>query len=233
MRNLRPCPGVGRLAVVSAVQGVCVSFEAVERSGGGTPRSFGNHRREADDAESSDFELLTAHVAGDRDAFGVLFRRHYNRLWQLALRTCHTPEDAADSLQDALLSAHRSAARFRGDAEVRSWLHRIVVNACLDRMRRNKSRISASLSDNSVDEPAATSDDIAKREVRLVVAEALMKLPVDQRAALVAIDMEGYTVAEAAQLLDVAEGTIKSRCARGRKRLEQELEFLRNPGNRM
>ncbi len=215
---------------MSAVQGVCVSFEAI--ASGGTPESSAVRRRSIDPDETTDFELLSAHVAGDRDAFGILFRRHYNRLWQLALRTCRTPEDAADSLQDALLSAHRNAATFRGDAEVRSWLHRIVVNACLDRMRRNKSRPATSLSDESVAEPAVERDDIAQREVRMVVAAALFTLPPDQRAALVAIDMEGYTVAEAAQLLGVAEGTIKSRCARGRKRLEQELEFLRNPGNR-
>lgn len=217
---------------MSAVQGVCVPFEAIEGSGGGTCEPSPVHRRSFEPDEATDFELLTAHVAGDRDAFGVLFRRHYNRLWQLALRTCRTPEDAADSLQDALLSAHRKAAGFRGDAEVRSWLHRIVVNACLDRMRRNKSRISTSLSDETVAEPAVERDDIAQREVRMVVAAALFTLPPDQRAALVAIDMEGYTVAETAQLLGVAEGTIKSRCARGRKRLQQELEFLRNPGNR-
>src|SRR5205807_2586531 len=122
-------------------------------------------------------------------------------------RTSYTSEDAADSLQDALLSAHRNAASFRGEAEVRSWLHRIVDNACLDRIRRNKSRAAVSLSDETVAEPADERDDIANREVSLVVDAALFTLPDDQRAALVAIDMEGYTVAEAAQLLGVAEGT--------------------------
>ncbi|RDI48304.1 RNA polymerase ECF family sigma subunit [Nocardia mexicana] len=209
-----------------------LSFDAVERSSGGTSDSPGVRRRSFDLDDASDRRLLRAHIEGDRDAFGVLFRRHYNHLWQLALRTCRTPEDAADCLQDALLSAHRNAAGFRGDAEVRSWLHRIVVNACLDRMRRNKARASVSLSEETVAEPAVERDDIAHREVSMVVDAALFTLPDDQRAALVAIDMQGYTVAEAAQLLDVAEGTIKSRCARGRKRLQQELGFLRNPGNR-
>jgi RNA polymerase sigma-70 factor (ECF subfamily) len=208
-------------------------FEAIERSSGGTSEASAVGRRPIDPASATDAELLAAHVAGDRDAFGVLFRRHYNHLWQVAVRTCRIQEDAADSLQDALWSAHRNAARFRGDAEVRSWLHRIVVNACLDRMRRNKSRYSVSLSDENIPDPVVDHDDIARLEVSMLVDSALMRLPDDQRAALVAIDMEGYSVAEAAQLLGVAEGTIKSRCARGRKRLQQELEFLRNPGNRM
>ena len=207
-------------------------FEAIERSSGGSSEAPAAGRRPIDLDSATDVELLDAHVAGNRDAFGVLFRRHYHHLWQLAVRTCRIHEDAADSLQDALWSAHRNAARFRGDAEVRSWLHRIVVNACLDRMRRNKSRYSVSLSDDSIAEPAVEHDDFARLEISMLVDSALLRLPDDQRAALVAIDMEGYTVAEAAQLLGVAEGTIKSRCARGRKRLQQELEFLRNPGNR-
>ncbi|WP_019932020.1 RNA polymerase sigma factor SigM [Nocardia sp. BMG111209] len=176
--------------------------------------------------------MLTAHVAGDRHAFGVLFRRHYDRLWQLALRTSYTPEDAADSLQDALLSAHRNAGSFRGDAGVGSWLHRIVVNACLDRIRRNKSRHSLSLSDEAVGEPAAARDEFAELEMSMVVDAALFALPPEQRTALVAVDLERYTVAEAAAMLGVAEGTIKSRCARGRERLKQHLDFLREPGNR-
>ena len=213
-------------------KGYVLPFEAIERSSGGTSEASAVSRGPIDPDTATDVELLDAHVAGDRDAFGLLFRRHYSHLWQLAVRTCRVHEDAADSLQDALWSAHRSASRFRGDAEVRSWLHRIVVNACLDRMRRNKSRYSVSLSDENIAEPAVEHDDFARLEVSMLVDSALLRLPDDQRAALVAIDMEGYTVAEAAQLLGVAEGTIKSRCARGRKRLQQELEFLRNPGNR-
>ncbi|RDI61536.1 RNA polymerase ECF family sigma subunit [Nocardia pseudobrasiliensis] len=210
-----------------------LSFDAAERSSGGSTESPTVRHRSFELSEATDRQLLDAHTEGNRHAFAVLFRRHYDHLWQVALRTSYTAEDAADSLQDALLSAHRGAASFRGEAEVRSWLHRIVVNACLDRIRRNKSRASVSLSDETVAEPAAERDDIAHREISMVVDAALFTLPEDQRAALVAIDMEGYTVAEAARLLGVAEGTIKSRCARGRKRLQQELRFLRNPGNRM
>nr|WP_026343925.1 RNA polymerase sigma factor SigM [Nocardia sp. BMG111209] len=205
----------------------------VDGYAGGTSESSAVVRRRSFDREAAtDQELLTAHVAGDRHAFGVLFRRHYDRLWQLALRTSYTPEDAADSLQDALLSAHRNAGSFRGDAGVGSWLHRIVVNACLDRIRRNKSRHSLSLSDEAVGEPAAARDEFAELEMSMVVDAALFALPPEQRTALVAVDLERYTVAEAAAMLGVAEGTIKSRCARGRERLKQHLDFLREPGNR-
>ncbi len=88
----------------------------------------------------SDAELLRRHVAGDSDAFGELFRRHRDRLWAVALRTVCDPEEAADALQDAMISAFRRAADFRGDSAVTTWLHRIVVNACLDRLRRRAVR---------------------------------------------------------------------------------------------
>src|SRR5947208_15496452 len=93
-----------------------------------------------DEGSPADHELLRRHVAGDADAFGELFRRHRDRLWSVALRTLGDPEEAADALQDAMVSAYRAAGSFRGDAAVTTWLHRVVVNACLDRIRRRNSR---------------------------------------------------------------------------------------------
>lgn len=182
--------------------------------------------------DASDHALLTAHAEGDRHAFAELLRRHRDHLWQTAVRASYTPEDAADSLQDALLSAHRKAATFRGDAEVRSWLHAIVLNACLDRIRRNKLRRTVPLSDESLPEPRYARDDFAAVDTTLIVDAALFVLPADQRTALVAVELEGYSVADAAKLLGVPEGTIKSRCSRGRRRLEHHLKSLRDGGNR-
>jgi RNA polymerase sigma-70 factor (ECF subfamily) len=180
----------------------------------------------------SDLELLTAHVAGDPRAFGTLVHRHSSHLWMTARRTSYTAEDAADALQEALLSAHRTAAGFRADAAVRSWLHKIVVNACLDRIRRNKSRPSTPLPDGDAMEPADPRDEMASVETSIEVHKALMMLAPEQRAAVVAVDMEGYSVADAARVLGVPNGTVKSRCARGRLKLAVLLEFLRDDGNR-
>jgi RNA polymerase sigma-70 factor (ECF subfamily) len=187
----------------------------------------------------TDHELLAAHVAGDHDAFGELFARHRDRLWAVALRTTGNPEDAADSLQDGLISAYRRAASFRGDAAVTTWLHRVIVNACLDRMRAAKVRAADALPDD-LDEYAgrgslgtAAADDgpdatAIAHDRRRQVLDALATLPEEQRAALVLVDMEGYPVAEAAAILDCAVGTVKSRCARGRARLAPLLGVLRN-----
>ena len=169
----------------------------------------------------SDAELLAAHVAGDRYAFGELFHRHQRQLHRLARLTTHSREDAEDALQDAMLSAHRGAGAFRHDAAVGSWLHRIVVNACLDRLRRTKAHPTSPLEDVY---PVA--DRTAQVETAIVVQRALMRLPVEQRAAVVAVDMQGYSVADTAALLGVAEGTVKSRCSRARVRLAELLGYL-------
>jgi RNA polymerase sigma-70 factor, ECF subfamily len=160
-----------------------------------------------------DRALLAAHVAGDPDAFTVLVRRHRDRLWAVALRTMRDREEAADALQDALLSAFRNAAGYRGDAAVTTWLHRVVVNACLDRMRRRAVRPSVPLGDTDVPTPG---DEQSALENRLDVAAALARLPEAQRAAIVLVDLQDLSVAEAATVLGVAEGTVKSRCSRGR-----------------
>ncbi len=206
--------------------------ELNEESYGGKSRPVAFRERSFVPDELTDVELLQAHVRGQRHAFAELLRRHNDHLWQTALRTSYTREDAADSLQDALLSAHRTAANFRAEAEVRSWLHAIVVNACLDRIRRNRTRRAVSLSPETMPEPKDTRDDIAELEMSLVIDRALFTLPEEQRTALVAVELEGRSVAETAALLGVPEGTIKSRCARGRLRLQERLEFLRDPGNR-
>ena len=192
------------------------------------------------DLEPDDRGLVAAHLAGDPDAFGALFARHRDRLWAVALRTTGDPEEAADALQDALVAAFRRADSYRGDAAVTTWLHRIVVNACLDRLRRRKVRLADPLPDD-MDERAdrgsvATADtldpaDVASdHERRAHVMAALETLPPEQRAALVLVDMEGYSVEETATILDCAPGTVKSRCARGRAKLVPLLAGLA-PGN--
>ncbi|WP_236652452.1 RNA polymerase sigma factor SigM [Streptacidiphilus neutrinimicus] len=183
-----------------------------------------------------DAELLRRHVEGDPDAFGELVRRHRDRLWAIALRTLGDREEAADALQDAFVSAFRAARTFQGRSAVTTWLHRIVVNACLDRARRSATRRTRLVEDETALEAAAGHDEGAdvsaeRGELRRELAAALATLPGEQRAALVLVDMEGYSVAEAAALLEVPSGTIKSRCARARAKLLPHLNHLRAGGS--
>jgi RNA polymerase sigma-70 factor (ECF subfamily) len=205
---------------------------------------------EGPDDGPDDLTLLRAHIAGDAEAFGALFARHRDRLWAVALRTTGNPEDAADALQDAVVAAFRRAETFRGDSAVTTWLHRIVVNACLDRHRRSAVRRTEPLPEDreqpagrqagtagvSVLEPVDPVAVAVEHDRRAAVLRALETLPFDQRAALVLVDMEGYSVEETAEILGCAAGTVKSRCARGRAKLVPLLAAHRsappqgNPG---
>ncbi|MFH9401688.1 RNA polymerase sigma factor SigM [Streptomyces sp. NPDC017638] len=182
-----------------------------------------------------DRDLLTRHVEGDPEAFGEIVRRHRDRLWAVALRTLRDREEAADAVQDALVSAYRAAHTFRGQSAVTTWLHRITVNACLDRARKAASRKTAPVDDTArleqLLEPHESASAPAERnDVHRQLLEALGTLPPEQRAALVLVDMQGYPVAEAARILEVPTGTVKSRCARGRARLLPLLTHLRPEG---
>jgi len=184
---------------------------------------------DADGDWPSDLDLLRRHAAGDNEAFGELFRRHRDRLWAVALRTVCDPEEAADALQDAMVSAFRRAGDFRGESAVTTWLHRIVVNACLDRLRRRAARPAGPAgSDQALEALAPQDGDHARAtETRLDVDAALRTLSPEQRAVLVVVDMLGFSVADAAVILDISPGTVKSRCARARARLLPHLSHLR------
>ena len=173
-----------------------------------------------------DGELVAKHVAGDPYAFGVLVTRHRDRAWAVALRTLGDPTEAADAVQDAFISAYRTVGKFRGDARFSTWLHRIVVNACLDRHRRQKVRATVPL-DESTASVADPRDLLDERETATEVTAALARLGTDQRMAIVLVDLEGVSVDEAAAILGVAPGTVKSRCHRGRAQLAVHLGHLR------
>jgi len=179
---------------------------------------------------ADDRALLARHTAGDKDAFGELVARHRDRLWRVALRTLGDPDDAADAVQDALVSAYRSAATYRGDAAVTTWLHRITVNACIDLARRRASRPTTTLTEADVAQAGSVDGRFDASDSATTVVAALRRLPVDQAAAVVIVDVEGFSVREAAEILGAPEGTVKSRCARGRARLAELLTEL-SPGN--
>ncbi|MGH3344597.1 MAG: RNA polymerase sigma factor SigM [Carbonactinosporaceae bacterium] len=188
--------------------------------------------------ETTDGDLLARHVEGDAAAFSELVRRHRDRLWAVALRTLGDPDEAADAVQDALISAFRAAHTYRGQASVTTWLYRVVVNACLDRVRRRAAHPVVPLPDEdnlsreasrvrSRETGVPHDDPVERLETRLEVARALAALPVEQRAALILVDMQGFSVDDAAQVLGVAPGTVKSRCSRGRARLLPLVTHLR------
>jgi RNA polymerase sigma-70 factor (ECF subfamily) len=171
----------------------------------------------------SDRELLTAHLAGDARAFPELVERQRGRLWTIARGALDSPEDAAEAVQDALVRAHQGAARFRGESAVATWLVRILLNVCMDRQRHNRVRPVTPMPMERLDELPGPRDPIGEVETRMDVWAAMDELPAEQRLPIIMVEMDGYSVGEAAQMLGVPIGTIKSRCSRGRARLHSLL----------
>lgn len=159
--------------------------------------------------------------SGDHLAFRDLVLRHDAGLRALAFRLLQDRERMDDVLQEAYVKAFRGLPTFRGDAGVRTWLYRIVYNACMDELRRRPR--DAQLSD-SIPLGAATAPDpgdVVTLRSRLTAALAL--LPPDQRAAVVLVDAEGFDHGAAAAVLGVAAGTIASRVSRARAALRRTL----------
>ena len=191
------------------------------------------HRVAPDDLRS-DEELLAAHIDGDGDAFTKIVERRASFVWSVALKITGNPTDAADAYQESFLAAHCAAMSFKGDAAFSTWLYRITVNAALSQ-RRKKQKITvhqAITDDDFATVPEERAKPFADQvDVCIDVSQALSGLSEDQQRAVVLVDMFGYSQVEAAEVLQIPEGTVQSRISRARKLLARDLQHL-SPGMR-
>jgi RNA polymerase sigma-70 factor, ECF subfamily len=173
--------------------------------------------------EEDDAELLQRAGDGDRRAFDELMRRHEDRVFSVCLRIMRHREAALDAVQDTFLTVFRKADQFRGDSALSTWIYRIAVNTCYDHLRKAKRRPTEPLPDTHDPPDLAASDELEAVHLRPDLLAALAQIGEEFRAAIVLVDVEGLAVAEAAAVLDVAEGTVKSRLHRGRRQLARIL----------
>lgn len=180
-----------------------------------------------DQRTTEDNDLVVRSQSGDLDAYNGLVVRYRRSVYNLALRMLGDPSAAEDVAQECFISAWRNIARFRG-GNFGAWLLRIATNACYDAIRRRQRHPASSLE-------AATGEDEAplelpdpaelpesqaiRRELARAIIEGLQHVQVDQRIAVVLIDIQGYAYEEAAEVLNVPIGTVKSRLSRGRAQL--------------
>ena len=171
----------------------------------------------------SDESLLAAHLKGDPRAFGELVSRHERRIYGLCLRILGNREDAEDAAQEAFLAALRKAASFRRAAAFSTWLYRIAVNAATDQARRRgRARLTA-LDPEDAALPTR-GDDLGEAVASAVAVQtALTRVPEEFRIAVVLCDLYRVPYADAAQILEVPVGTVKSRVYRGRLALAEQL----------
>jgi len=173
--------------------------------------------------EVQDRDLLEQVTHGDRRAFDELMRRHEDRVFGVCLRLLRQREAALDAVQDTFLTVFRKADQFRGESAFSTWIYRIAVNTCYDQMRKMKRRQADPLPDGHDPVDPSAEEAMGAVELRPDLVAALDSIAPEFRAAIVLVDVEGLAVTEAAAILEVAEGTIKSRLHRGRHQLAQIL----------
>ena len=194
----------------------------------------------------ADSHLIERARDGDPDALTELYRRHERRVYNLALRTLGDPWDAADVAQEAFIKAFRNLDSFKGESRFSTWLHRIVVNAAYDFLRRQKPEpmdaevladVSGPGGSGGIVGSGMSGVDPAVDGLSDPLRQALMSLNEGFRFAVVLCDLLGFPYSEAAEILGVQEGTIKSRIFRAREALAAalveagyELPGTRNPG---
>src|SRR5712692_11774746 len=166
-----------------------------------------------------DSELVARLVQGDEEAFGRLVAEHGPAARRLARLVLRDANDADDAVQDGLLAAWRSIARFDPRRPFRPWLMRIVLNAARDLRRRRTVRQTQALGGDETSGEAAPDRQAGRALLRARLAEALATLPERARVAVTLFDAEGYSHGEIAELLDVPEGTVRSDVFHARRNL--------------
>ncbi|HET7087720.1 MAG TPA: sigma-70 family RNA polymerase sigma factor [Anaerolineae bacterium] len=177
--------------------------------------------------------LIAAARKGDLDAFNTLVLAYQHQVYNLAYRIMGDEASAADATQEAFISAYKHMESFRGDS-FKSWIFRIVTNACYDELRRRKRRPASSLEGLVGDEDLEIEYDIPdesetpetrveRRELAQVIEFGIGTLPPDQRITLVLSDMQGMSYHEIAAITGANLGTVKSRLSRARAKLRDYL----------
>jgi RNA polymerase sigma-70 factor (ECF subfamily) len=192
--------------------------------------------------EHDDPQLVAALRAGDLTAFEKIVREHARPLLAVARRLLRNDDDAREAVQDAFVSAFRSCGRFEGSSRISTWLHRIVVNACLMRLRTQRRRVEVSIDDwlprflpdghheaSFIDWSNAAHAMIEQEETCALVRRCIDQLPDAYRTVLLMHDIEGIPVHEVATALDISSNAVHIRLHRARQALRTLLDpvFLR------
>jgi RNA polymerase sigma-70 factor (ECF subfamily) len=175
--------------------------------------------------------LVSAAQGGDREAFNRLVVHYQDLAYNVAYRILGDPDAAADATQDAFISAYRALSGFRGGS-FRSWLLRIVTNACYDVLRAHKRHPTVSLdAEPELDweewtegEEEPPEDYTERQDLGNVIQVGLRELPDDQRVVIVLSDVQGMAYKEIARTLGISLGTVKSRLSRGREKMREFLQ---------
>jgi RNA polymerase sigma-70 factor (ECF subfamily) len=181
------------------------------------------------DRAAADRDLIRRYLAGEVEAFDALMQAHEDRVFSICLRMLRNRDAALDTTQDVFLTVFRKADRYKEQAAFSTWLYRVTVNACYDHLRRAKRKRTDPLPDHLDPTDPKGGDAFGAVELRPEIYRALAKIAPEFRAAAVLVDLEGMSLEDAADTLQIPIGTIKSRVFRARRQLAEELGNLAPP----
>jgi RNA polymerase sigma-70 factor, ECF subfamily len=177
-----------------------------------------------------DSELISRAAGGDPTAFQTIVERHRSMVYRVAYQFAGNHHDAEDIAQDVFIKVYRSLDKFRQDAQLTSWLYRIVMNACIDHRRRSSPASAAPFGEeaehkmlNTAEERPGPEERAYASELGVVLEEAVARLPHGQRIVFVMRHHQGLKLCEIAEALGLAEGTVKRQLHAAVHRLRQAL----------
>ena len=187
----------------------------------------------------AEWELVQRAKQGDEQSFAALVEQNQGRIYNLALRMTGNPDDALELSQEAFLNAWKGLGKFQEDSSFATWLYRLTSNVCIDFLRREKRRSALSMTVSLDDEEEARQAELPderysphveaeRRERRETLRAGLASLSAEHRRVLILRELEGLSYGEIAQVLELEEGTVKSRIARARLALRN---YLKKQGN--
>lgn len=187
--------------------------------------------------EESDINLVKRIKNGDKEAFRTLVEKYQRKVFSIAYGMVHNREDAMDLTQDAFLKAFHNLGRFEGSSSFYTWLYRIVVNVCIDHIRRSGKRFNVDYDDSLLREDAVEGNDhilpstlganplrvYGRKELLEQIGKALDEISPIHRQAIVLREIEGLSYKEMADVMGVSKGTVMSRLHHARKNLQMKL----------
>ncbi len=184
--------------------------------------------------QGTDLELLDRARNGDQQATNQLLERHEMHVYRFGLRMCGNEEDARDILQETLIAAFRNLKSFRGESAVSTWLYQIARSFCIKKRRRREGEplhhesLDAREALSVVTDSSQSDSRSHAREVTALIQAAIRTLQPDQQEAIILRDVEGLSAEEAAEVVGIEVGALKSRLHRARLELRQQLAAAMN-----
>ncbi len=178
------------------------------------------------DRADLDVALIDRYLSGDVNAFNELMDAHEDRVFAICLRMLRDRESALDATQETFLTVFRKADRYQAKAAFSTWLYRVAVNTCYDQMRRTRRKQADRLPETHDPVDIRSTDAFDAADLRPTIEQALSNLNEEFRSTVILVDLQGMSLEQASEILEVPQGTVKSRLFRARKQLAEELGNL-------